>query len=437
MQAKGSSDLIRALTQSLLEDTMLASIFCHNFLSRALSWMHIKSRKSIESHTQSLLGGHASLSLSSVGRHLPGRAQVKHKINMCWRFLSNTKLHKAQISIYKSLFVSVLTPLNELLIAVDWTGCCSSDSHMLRASLVHAGRSIPIYNEIHSQQDLGTEQVHNNFLINLKTIIPEGKRVIIITDAGFKTPWFTQVRRLGWYFIGRVSGTINYQLREDKRWSPIQKLHSFVQRGETYYLGVGRLGQDSKTRIQVLLTAYWGEKKGRKNPRPKYPDAEKRYAKMYAEPWVLASNLHEYSSLDVEKNQQEVAILTREIYSKRMQIEQNFRDDKSERFGFGWRFSRTKDRNKMSLLILIATIATLILWMIGFAAEKKKLQYRFQANTIRTHRVLSLLYLAKQLITHGLKCLQIRKFHRIITLFQLEYNQISPFKQFGKGEWIK
>lgn len=416
---------------------MLADVFCHNFLSKSLFWMHTKTRKSITSHVKSLLGGQASLSLSSIGRHLPGKAQVKHKINMCWRFLSNKKIHDAQGAIYKSIFSSVLTPLNELLIAVDWTGCCSADNHMLRASLVHAGRSIPIYNEIHSQKDLATDQIHKQFLVNLKAMIPEGKRVIIITDAGFKTPWFTQVNQLGWYFVGRVSGTINYRLDTDKKWSPIETLHSCVERGETRYLGLGRLGQDSKTRIHVLFTAYWGEKKGRKNPKPHYPDAEKRYAKMYAQPLILVSNLHQDPSVDIENNQQGVAILIRELYSKRMQIEQNFRDDKSERFGFGWRFSRTKDKNKMSLLILIATIATFILWMIGFAAEKKKLHYHFQANTVREHRVLSLLYLAKQLITHGLKCLKIRKLDRIIALFQLEYNEISPFTQLEKGEYKK
>lgn len=437
MQAKESSDLIRVLTQSLLEESMLASTFCHNLLSKSLPWLHTKTRKSLENHTKSLLGGKASLSLSGVGRHLPGKAYVKHKINMCWRFLSNKKLHEAQGAIYKSVFSSLLSPLRELLIAVDWTGCCGSEFHMLRASLVHAGRSIPIYNEIHPQKDLATEQVHNTFLLNLKTILPEGKRVIIITDAGFKTPWFTQVCQLGWYFIGRVSGTINYRLMTDKKWNPIQKLHSFSQRGETHYIGVGRLGQDSKTRIQVLLTAYWGEKKGRKNPKPIYPDAEKRYAKMYAEPWILASNLHQDPDLDTENRQEEVAILAREIYQKRMQIEQNFRDDKNERYGLGWRFSRTKDINKLSILLLIAAIATLILWMIGFAAEKRELQYRFQANTVRIHRVISFLYLAKQLITHGLKCLKIRKFHRILALFHLEYNQISPFNLFEKGDLKK
>ncbi|HHI9492924.1 TPA: IS4 family transposase [Legionella anisa] len=399
--------------------------------------MHTKTRKSLISEVRSLLKPQTYLSLSSIGRNLPGKAKVKHKINMCWRFLSHKKLSQSQVAIYKSLFKDILRGLNELLIAVDWTGCCRSDTHMLRASLVHEGRSIPIYNEIHSQQDLAKEEIHSQFLIHLKEILPEGKKIIIITDAGFKTPWFTRVNQLGWYFLGRVSGTINYRLNTDKKWSPIEKLHSGIAYGETHYFGIGKLGQDSKTRAHVLFTAYWGEKKGRKNPKPKYPDVEKRYSKMYSEPWILVSNLHQDLSLDVENKQETVAILVRELYSKRMQIEQNFRDDKSERLGFGWRVSRTKDKNKMNLLILITTIATLILWMIGFAAEKKKIHYHFQANTIRTHRVLSFLYLAKQLINNGLKCLKIRKFDRIIAWFQLEYNENSPLALFAKGNLKK
>lgn len=413
---------------------MLANVFCHDFLSKSLFWMHSKTRTSITNHVKSLLGGQSHLSLSSIGRHLPGKARVKHKINMCWRLLCNKKIISHQLEIYKSLFTPMLNPLNELIIGVDWSGCCNATNHLLRASLLHEGRSIPIYNEIHPQKDLATDKVHKQFLINLKAVLPEGKRVIIITDAGFKTPWFTHVARLGWYFMGRVSGTINYRLAGNKKWSPIQDIHALAQRGQTVYCGVGELGQDSKTRLEVLLTAYWGEKKGRKNPKPKYPDAEKRFAKMYAEPWILASNLHQDSSLDVRNNQEKIALLVRDLYSKRMQIEQNFRDDKSERFGFGWRFSRTTDNNKISILMLLAAIATLILWMIGFAAEKKKVHYYFQANTTRTHRVVSLLYLAKQLITHGCNAIKIRKLQTIISLFQLEYNQISPFNRFVKGE---
>ncbi len=192
---------------------------------------------------------------------MAGKAQVTHKINRCWRFLSNKKLHDSELWIYQSVVSPILSPLNELLIAVDWSGCCRSDMHLLRASLVHSGRSIPLYNEVHPQSDLTTEKVHQQFLIHLKEILPKEKRVIIITDAGFKTSWFNRVNELGWYFVGRVSSPVNYRLDTDKKWHTIKTLRGLVKRGTTVYLGIGRLGQDTKSRMRTLLTAYWGERK--------------------------------------------------------------------------------------------------------------------------------------------------------------------------------
>src|SRR6478609_5679508 len=143
---------------------MLARILCQDFVSNALNNLHTKTKQSLIRHVQSILSGKAHLSLSSMGRHLPGQADVKHKINMCWRFLSNKKIHGHLPSIYQNLFRPILSELEEIVIAVDWTGCCSKDIHMLRASLVYEGRSITIYNEIHPQKKLGTEEVHASFL---------------------------------------------------------------------------------------------------------------------------------------------------------------------------------------------------------------------------------------------------------------------------------
>ncbi|WP_407217845.1 transposase [Enterobacter hormaechei] len=52
------------------------------------------------------------------------------------------------------------------------------------------------------------------------------------------------------------------------------------------------------------------------------------------EPWLLFSNAE-----GLEPHQ----IMA--LYSRRMQIEQNFRDDKSPRFGFGLRLSRSGEKD--------------------------------------------------------------------------------------------
>ena len=49
---------------------------------------------------------------------------------------------------------------------------------------------------------------------------------------------------------------------------------------------------------------------------------------------------------------------------------------------------------------MIASIATLLLWLIGFQAELEKKHFHYQANSVKNKRVLSFLYLAKQIILH-------------------------------------
>jgi hypothetical protein len=49
------------------------------------------------------------------------------------------------------------------------------------------------------------------------------------------------------------------------------------------------------------------------------------------------------------------------IYSRRMHIEQNFRDEKSTRYGFGLRDEGSKTVGRLSGLSLIATLASIIM----------------------------------------------------------------------------
>ena len=42
------------------------------------------------------------------------------------------------------------------------------------------------------------------FLAHLRAVLPVGCAPILITDAGFRGPWFREVERYGWDWIGRV-----------------------------------------------------------------------------------------------------------------------------------------------------------------------------------------------------------------------------------------
>ncbi|HEI8776627.1 TPA: transposase, partial [Enterobacter cloacae] len=107
------------------------------------------------------------------------------------------------------------------------------------------------------------------------------------------------------------------------------------------------------------------------------------------EPWLLFSNAE-----GLEPHQ----IMA--LYSRRMQIEQNFRDDKSPRFGFGLRLSRSQGKGRLEVLNMVAAMASLVMWLAGYRAERQCLHWHYQASSIRHRRVLSYLSLAEEVIRH-------------------------------------
>ncbi|GKW43155.1 hypothetical protein PEC301879_30130 [Pectobacterium carotovorum subsp. carotovorum] len=84
-----------------------------------------------------------------------------------------------------------------------------------------------------------------------------------------------------------------------------------------------------------------------------------------------------------------------------MQIEQNFRDEKSERFGFGLRASHSGTVGRLLVLSLLATLATAVLWLLGYEAENKGLHLKYQANSIKSRRVISYMTLAENVLRHS------------------------------------
>ena len=88
------------------------------------------------------------------------------------------------------------------------------------------------------------------------------------------------------------------------------------------------------------------------------------------------------------------------LYAKRMQIEESFRDLKDERWGFGLALARSGSRQRREVLLLIATLATLLLWLIGLAAKAHGWMRHFQANTERRRAVLSIVFLGREVLRH-------------------------------------
>ncbi len=138
-----------------------------------------------------------------------------------------------------------------------------------------------------------------------------------------------------------------------------------------YYKGVAK-GQVNKNKL--------GKRRGSK-------DSE-NHARSAKEPWVLLTSLEGHN----------VAKKAVKIYKRRMQIEEGFRDLKSSKYGFGFEHAHSWKIARIENLLLIAMLASLVAWIIGWLAEKEELHYEFQANSIKHRRVLSLFFLGCRVI---------------------------------------
>jgi hypothetical protein len=103
-----------------------------------------------------------------------------------------------------------------------------------------------------------------------------------------------------------------------------------------------------------------------------------------------------------------------------MQIEESFRDLKSEHFGLGFSAGRSKQKSRLGVLLLIACLASFVLRLIGEVGKAKQLEFKFQSNTRRSRPVLSVITLALQLVQHGMAAFPPREFR--VALERLRYD---------------
>jgi len=364
--------------------------FLHNLLSSSI---HGKRLNTLCSFVDVLIK-EKQLSLTKLGRALKNKVQEKNNIKRCDRFLGNKHLHKERQGIYKKVAYQLIGDVKRPLLLVDWSHVPNTTHYLLRASLVAKGRALSIYEEVFTQQYENSNKAHRVFLKHLKSVLPEMCCPILITDAGFYNAWFRLVLREGWDYIGRIRGNVCYQLDDNKRWEYYSdSIKKATEQGQ--FLGSGTVSKADpiKTHLYLIKLARKYRTRFNKYKKKAISKKDKAYSKSAKAPWLLATSLENPSSSN------EIFFL----YSKRMQIEQNFRDLKSSRYGFGFEYAYSKSIERIQVLLMIAMIATLIAYLTGLVAEVNQSHYQFQANTIKNRRVLSLFYLGCQIIKKRIK----------------------------------
>lgn len=352
---------------------------------KSFSVIHEKRADSLVAASASILNG-AHLTISSIGRHISGPALEKSKIHRADSIVGNGLLYNDKLILMRALVNATFSNRTTLYVLIDWSGCCSDKRFILQASIANNGfgRSQPIHTRIHGKSEGEWVKAQKLFLDELKFIFSDIKtNVVVITDSGFHAPWFKDVQRLGWDYIGRVRGLVKVYCEGTAKWASVDELYQKAT-GSPQTLGRCILGKDKRNSIKGEVYLIKKKGLGRKKPsnKKKYPDQEQQYEKMYKDPWLLISSIKTSEALKIIQ-----------AYGYRMQIEQNFRDTKNGNYGYGLEHSGTKDRMRLENLLTIALVATFMAFIIGLCAENTKLHRTFQANTVRHRRVLSLVYL--------------------------------------------
>ena len=165
-----------------------------------------------------LLNG-GKLTLTHLGRHRAGRAFVKHHIKAVDRLLGNAHLHRERRGVYAALARTVLGDVTRPVILVDWADSALEHKQLiLKAAVPVKGRAISIDEEVHPMRRYNNASTHRRFLERLKSVLPVGCRPIVVTDAGFRGPWFRDVEAFGWDWVGRIRNRIKYLRPETGRW---------------------------------------------------------------------------------------------------------------------------------------------------------------------------------------------------------------------------
>lgn len=331
------------------------------------------------------------LSVTELGRGLPTPNLIQEisGIRRADRFIGNEHIHKELQAVYIKIAKLLIGPNKRPKIIVDWTHIPNTDFYTIRAALVTKSRALTLYEEVHLEIDYGTVDAENKFLDALHQILPANCQPIIITDAGYRSPWFRKVLSLGWNYVGRVRGT--HKFFNGENWVSCTELHAKANK-RAKCLGAIKLCKKQKIPAYLyLLKEKRKTAKSRKKYNKKYgKKGELNYRKSAIDPWILASSLPGTSPIKIKR--------VIEIYKSRMQIEEGFRDLKNSKYGFGLRNAHSRSVKRVTVLLFIAMLAALIAWLFGNVAERNGWDKFFRVNTIKSRRVLSLVFLGCRII---------------------------------------
>ena len=362
---------------------MNARSILNNLVSFVSHKMHKTRKQAVVACVRSLIES-GSATVTSMGRGIRSNAYEKHRIKRADRLLSNGHLQREVPFIY-AMICRLFCTCKHPVIAVDWSDLDKCKKHfLLRAAIVVKGRPITLYQEVRDRKASAKATTHRDFLEILHTLLPDTCQPIIVTDAGYKSPWFREVQALRWHIVGRVRKPHLYSLDGGNEWQSIAELYlKATTRPKRFDNALIVKSRPFACTLVLVKEKAKGRRAFNANGSRQRDTNSLKYADGARDPWLLATSLpyHRHLSKQVI-----------DIYRQRMQIEEGFRDMKSTRFGLGYENNRSTTKTRITVLVLLTTLASLVAVLLGMLLVVSNKHRRFQANT-ETKSVLSFHFL--------------------------------------------
>lgn len=332
-------------------------------LGESLQAIHaLRSRVLMRAVEAAIAGCH--LTLIDLARSWPDAQRVRAPLKALDRLPGNRHLHAEREHIHAAM-VRWLVRSEQPVIIVDWSDLKADRSwHLLRAAIPVGGRTLTVLDMVFPSGQQASPKAEKQFLRRLAAVLPKNVTPILVTDAGFRGPWFRAVEAMGWHWLGRLRNTT--QLKpvdaEDApgQWVPCKAMYEQYM-GRTRDFGWMNITRSVPFTARVVL--HGKPPKGRKDRNrlgvPARNSNSRKSAKRESEPWILIA------SPELKLSMRQVVVL----YARRMQIELSFRDLKSHRYGQGFEDSLTRKGQRIEVLLLLSTLAAFATWLAGMACE--------------------------------------------------------------------
>lgn len=320
--------------------------------------MHAARGRALLGAVAALLIGRR-LILMDLARAWPGAERVRAPLKRLDRLLGNAHLAEEAERCYAAMARWLVRGLRPIIV-IDWSDLKADGSwHLLRAGIPVGGRTLTVFEAVYPERQKNSPRVERQFLRRLKTLLPPGVKPIIVTDAGFRTPWLRQVRKLGWDYVGRVRHRTHVQLVKGGEWIARRALHAQA-RTQPKRFPAAHIVRNTPWPCDLVLVRK--HRRGRqaltRRGQPARSCKNLKAERSAREPWRLATSLADLGSRQI------VA-----IYAKRMQIEEGFRDLKCDRYGCAFCYSLTRGAGRLAMLLLLHALATFVAWLSALTSD--------------------------------------------------------------------